>query len=121
MQRGALFVSRAKGADFLSVEQRTEDFTSFCRFVKEEYAYFALKKTDITVRVPTEKLFHIDGTPREAFVPCAIPPANPATLVQDQELSFAIDLALRMSSARSNLSIKRACPGMQGHVSHFKR
>ena len=39
-------VSQADALDFLPVEQRAEDFVSFCRFVEEEYAYFDLKKTD---------------------------------------------------------------------------
>ncbi len=29
-----------------------------------------LPASGIVVRIPTEKLFHVDGTPREAFVPC---------------------------------------------------
>ncbi len=29
-----------------------------------------LPVSGIVVRIPTEKLFHVDGTPREAFVPC---------------------------------------------------
>jgi carboxyl-terminal processing protease len=59
-----------------------------------------LPHSKIAVRVPIEKLFHIDGTPREAFVPRAIAPSSPAPLVQDQELRCAIDLALRMSGQK---------------------
>ena len=31
-----------------------------------------LPHAGLTVRVPAEKLFHVDGTPREAFVPCPV-------------------------------------------------
>ena len=30
---------------------------------------FALPNTDIGVQFPTERLYHLDGTPREKFVP----------------------------------------------------
>lgn len=59
-----------------------------------------LQHSKIAVRVPTEKLFHIDGTPREAFVPRAIAPSSPGPLAQDEELHCAIDLALRMSGQK---------------------
>ena len=41
-----LQVCRADEHEFLPVEQRTADFTSFCGFIEEEYAYFDVKKTD---------------------------------------------------------------------------
>ena len=41
-----------------------------------------LPNTGIAVRVPTERLAAVDGTPREAFVPHAVPPGEDA-------LSFA--------------------------------
>ena len=42
-----------------------------------------LPASGIVVRIPTEKLFHVNGTPREAFVPCPVaaasaPGADPA-------------------------------------------
>jgi hypothetical protein len=39
-------LARADEHAALTVEQRAEDFASFCRFVEDEYAYFDLKKTD---------------------------------------------------------------------------
>lgn len=50
-----------------------------------------LPHSKIQVRVPTEKLFHVDGTPREAFVPRAIR----ASAGADPELDAAIAVALR--------------------------
>lgn len=79
-----------------------------------------LPHSKIAVRVPAEKLFHIDGTPREAFVPCAIAPSDSATPVQDQELSFATDLAIRMGSPQSTPAIEWTCPGKPGHASVLK-
>ncbi len=81
-----------------------------------------LPHSKIVVRVPTEKLFHIDGTPREAFVPCAVAPSSPAPLTQDRELSSAIDLALRMSRLKSNPSIERTHSGLWSPcAAHSKR
>jgi carboxyl-terminal processing protease len=48
-----------------------------------------LPNSKIPVRVPAEKLFHVNGTPREAFVPCHIPP----TASGDAELDTATGLA----------------------------
>jgi carboxyl-terminal processing protease len=70
-----------------------------------------LPHSKIVVRVPTEKLFHIDGTPREAFVPRAVAPSNSASPSLDRELSSAMDLALRMSRLKSNL-IRSASPSL---------
>jgi hypothetical protein len=66
----------------------------------------ALPHSKIVVRVPTEKLFHIDGTPREAFVPCAIAPSSATTPTLDRELNSAIDLALRLSRLKSNPAVQ---------------
>jgi carboxyl-terminal processing protease len=77
-----------------------------------------LPHSNIVVRVPTEKLFHIDGTPREAVVPCAIPP-GPRASSEDHELGFAIDLAMQLSTLKSKPSVERTrsslhvpCPGL---------
>lgn len=64
-----------------------------------------LPYSKIVVRVPTEKLFHIDGTPREAFVPCVIAPSGATSAILDRELSAATDLALRLSKMESNPSV----------------
>ena len=66
----------------------------------------ALPYSKIVVRVPTEKLFHIDGTPREAFVPCVIAPSGATSAILDSELSAATDLALRLSKMESNPSVQ---------------
>lgn len=52
-----------------------------------------LPRTGITVRVPAEKLFHVDGRPREAFVPTKVPEA--AARTADPELDFALGLTAR--------------------------
>ncbi|MFA6312804.1 MAG: S41 family peptidase [Sterolibacterium sp.] len=79
-----------------------------------------LPHSKIVVRIPTEKLFHVDGTPRQAFVPRAIPSSSPASTTRDRELSFAIDFARKMSRLK-NPSIERTCPGEPGQASHVKR
>jgi carboxyl-terminal processing protease len=58
-------------------------------------AEFPLPASGIAFRIPAEKLFHVDGTPRESFVPCAIAPAagGDAASVAKAELSRAVELA----------------------------
>lgn len=56
-----------------------------------------LPHSKITVRVPTEKLYHVDGTPREAFVPRAIAATGRSTSA-DPELDAAIALAAKSGS-----------------------
>jgi hypothetical protein len=58
-----------------------------------------LPHSKIVVRIPAEKLFHVDGTPREAFVPRAVPRSGAGT--QDGELDAAIELAKELSAPRS--------------------
>lgn len=58
-----------------------------------------LSNSRIPVRVPTEKLFHVNGTPREAFVPCHVPEAGTAT--EDVELDAAVRLARERAATRS--------------------
>lgn len=53
-----------------------------------------LPHSKIPVRVPTEKLFHVDGTPREAFMPRAARAGAGA----DPELDAAIATALKAGS-----------------------
>ena len=60
-----------------------------------------LPHSKIVVRVPNEKLFHVDGTPREAFVPCPIAFSGPASPAADPELDAAVELASRMSRQKS--------------------
>jgi C-terminal processing protease CtpA/Prc len=56
-----------------------------------------LPHSKIPVRVPTEKLFHVDGTPREDFVPRAIT-ATVGSTSADPELDAAIALAAKAGS-----------------------
>ena len=72
-----------------------------------------LPHSKIVVRVPTEKLFHIDGTPREAIVPCAISSASPDALAQDPELEAAIASALKLRALKSNAPLRPECYGLR--------
>ena len=63
-----------------------------------------LPHSKIAVRVPSEKLFHIDGTPREAFVPCAVALAGETARTADPELDSAVGLALKLGNARPDSS-----------------
>ena len=56
-----------------------------------------LPHSKIAVRVPVEKLFHVDGTAREAFVPGAIV-ASGGTTSADPELDAAIAEAMKAAS-----------------------
>lgn len=49
-----------------------------------------LPNTEIAVRIPTERLMHIDGTPREAFVPPVVVAPGPSG--EDVALERAVDL-----------------------------
>lgn len=57
-----------------------------------------LPHSGIAVRLPTERLFHVDGTPREAVRPCAAGTAGPVTDPSDPELDAAVALALALAS-----------------------
>jgi hypothetical protein len=46
-----------------------------------------------------EKLFHVDGTPREAFMPRAV--VRPAAPGGDPELDAALDMAERILNTAS--------------------
>jgi carboxyl-terminal processing protease len=54
-----------------------------------------LPNSRIVVRVPVEKLFHVDGTPREAFLPCPVAPPSARSNSEDYELRAAFELAAR--------------------------
>ncbi len=54
-----------------------------------------LPHSGIAVRVPVEKLAHVDGTPREAFVPCAIAGGRAPAAGEDLELESAVEWARR--------------------------
>ncbi len=66
-----------------------------------------LPNTQITVRVPVEKLFHVNGTPRESFLPRALS-TTPYNTAQDEELLAANRVAVAMSgNARARPSSKK--------------
>lgn len=66
-----------------------------------------LPNSRIPVRVPAEKLFHVNGTPREAFVPCHVPDANAST--NDVELDAAVKLAHELAAAKGKASAQWQC------------
>lgn len=80
-----------------------------------------LPHSNIVVRVPTEKLFHIDGTPREAVIPCAIRTSGPGSPTEDPELKFAIDLALKLSALKSDPSNPATNSAQRPCAAHVKR
>jgi carboxyl-terminal processing protease len=55
-----------------------------------------LPNSGIVVRIPVEKLFHVDGRPREAFLPC---PAG------DRELEAALELAGKLAQRTADPSL----------------
>ena len=58
-----------------------------------------LPHSKIVVRVPTEKLFHVDGSPREAFAPCPVADSDAvSSSIRDPELRSAIDLAVQLTT-----------------------
>ena len=61
-----------------------------------------LPASGITVRIPVEKLFHVDGRPRESFRPRAV--ARPGVPGGDPELDAALAMAERLLKAESGLS-----------------
>jgi C-terminal processing protease CtpA/Prc len=66
-----------------------------------------LPNTNIPVRVPAEKLFHVNGTPREAFVPCHVPAASAPTT--DVELDAALKLAHELAAKKGQPDAKWKC------------
>lgn len=68
-----------------------------------------LPQSRIVVRVPTEKLFHVDGTPREAFVPCPLD-ADTGNDADDPALDSAVALAARLVTRPATTRAARGCP-----------
>jgi len=54
-----------------------------------------LPHTGIVVRVPAEKLFHVDGRPREDYLPARLATAGVVSASGDPELDAALALAAR--------------------------
>lgn len=59
-----------------------------------------LPNSKIPVRVPEEKLFHVNGTPREAFMPCHVVEAR----TDDAELDAAVKLARELAASKGNVT-----------------
>jgi hypothetical protein len=57
--------------------------------------------------VPAEKLFHVDGTPREAFVPCHIDAAGDQSA--DVELDAAVKLAKALATTKGQNAPRWKC------------
>ena len=70
-----------------------------------------LPHSKIAVRVPVEKLFHVDGTPREAVLPCIAAAAGSDAAAQDRELSAAVAFASGLGKARAKLPLQPGCLG----------
>ncbi len=70
-----------------------------------------LPHSSITVRLPVEKLFHVDGTPREAVVPCAVAAARQDDAAQDAELDAALALAVRWAGSQAHAPLPPGCLG----------
>ena len=61
-----------------------------------------LPHSKIVVRVPTEKLFHVNGTPREAFVPCALIEPARAVAGDDWELQQVVRWAASLPATHAS-------------------
>lgn len=72
-----------------------------------------LPHSRIVVRIPTEKLFHVDGMPREAVVPCAAPPATTDSTADDAELAAAIAVAQASGAGKPITSLLVNCHGLR--------
>ena len=72
-----------------------------------------LPHSKIVVRVPTEKLFHIDGTPREAVIPCAAVSAPVDPTAPDQELASAVAWAAKLGAPNATRSLPPTCHGLR--------
>jgi carboxyl-terminal processing protease len=58
-----------------------------------------LPNSKIPVRVPEEKLFHVNGTPREAFMPCHVAEARTDDAELDAAVKLARELAVKKDSS----------------------
>jgi hypothetical protein len=71
-----------------------------------------LPHSKTVVRIPVERLYHVDGTPREAFAPCPLAAGN-RDAGGDNELASAVAFARRLSASpgRAKSAMRHACPG----------
>jgi C-terminal processing protease CtpA/Prc len=70
-----------------------------------------LPHSNIVVRLPAEKLFHVDGTPREAALPCAVATAARDDVAKDSELEAALALAADLAASRPHAPLPPGCLG----------
>lgn len=70
-----------------------------------------LPHSNIAVRLPAERLFHVDGTPREAALPCAVAAAGQEDGTQDVELQAALALASSLAESRLHAPLPTGCLG----------
>lgn len=54
-----------------------------------------LPASGIIVRIPTEKLYHVNGTPREAFVPCPVVGTGEPGTAKDETLRAGLVILLK--------------------------
>jgi carboxyl-terminal processing protease len=66
-----------------------------------------LPHSKIPVRVPSEKLFHVNGTAREAFLPCSVAPAGSPAI--DAELAAAVKLARELAATKGETKGPDTC------------
>jgi carboxyl-terminal processing protease len=66
-----------------------------------------LPNSKIPVRVPSEKLFHVNGTPRESFVPCPVAAASVPS--DDVELDTAVKLARTLAAKKEDPAAQWKC------------
>jgi hypothetical protein len=67
---------------------------------------FTLPNSQIVVRIRVEKLFHVDGRPRESFMPCPIEGEGVLPVDGDHELGAAFDLAEKLARMKSDPSFQ---------------
>jgi C-terminal processing protease CtpA/Prc len=65
---------------------------------------YTLPHSKIVVRIPVERLFHVDGSPRESFVPCSGKDLASSLVDGDSELGAAFELAEMLFQESSNKS-----------------
>jgi C-terminal processing protease CtpA/Prc len=75
-----------------------------------------LPVTGIVVRIPTEKLYHVNGTPREAFVPCLAVSGGENGAGQDDTLRIALVTLAMARDPTPAPSLRRPQPDCAGVV-----
>ncbi len=73
-----------------------------------------LPASGIVVRIPTEKLYHVNGTPREAFAPCPASEDGGPQEVRDKTLRTGLAMLMLAPGATANPSLSRTSSGCAG-------